>query len=81
MIFKYLQEIKEEKETRKKYIEDERKYKLENKICDKCKFIQTNHWSDGKVSFKCKITSIDSIRPFTHFPTECEYFKAKRGTR
>ena len=77
-IKKYLEDLNAEKEMKKKYLEDEKRYYFENTSCMNCKFLCELYHLNGTLGgFECKITGKSTfIRD--NFPEECEYFASAR---
>ena len=68
-IKKYFEGLNAEKQMKKKYIEEKKRYYFENKPCMNCKFLCEYGTLGG---FECKITGKSTfIRD--NFPEDCEY--------
>ena len=75
---KYFEGLNVEKEMKKEYLEDEKRYYFENTSCMNCKFLcELYHLNRTLGGFECRITGKSTfIRD--NFPEECEYFANAR---
>lgn len=72
-ILKIIEDKKDLKIARNRYIK-ERKRSLVRGCCENCKFVKCLHWSDGSVSFTCKING-----ELPRWKSDsCEYKKEKQ---